>query len=266
MARKRREEECQATEAWLLSFGDMMSLLCVFFILLFAMANTDLKTFQQIALALRAAFNLGSTTAAVIGEASSTVSSSTAAPIFPENLPPQRKDFVRVSAEMATLAKRLGIEGDISVNMNMEGIIISLSEKLVYEPGSAELRPEALEVLDEVAKLLQPINNAIRVEGHTDNIPTNSPLYPTNWELSVARAVTVVRYLTEEGEIAPERILAAGNAEFKPLVPNTSRANRALNRRADIVIIYETDSRQFSISLPSSPETAAEGGAADVEP
>jgi chemotaxis protein MotB len=263
MARKEQAEEQVDGGAWLVTYSDLVTLLLVFFVVLYAMANTDLKNFRQIAESLRVAFNgVGDPqSTAIVGESKSVTSPSmSAAPLFFENLPPKRRDFIRVSTELTTLAKQLGVEGDISVNMNMEGIIISLSEKLVYEPGSAELRPEALEVLDEVAKLLEPIDNGVRVEGHTDNIPTNSPLYPTNWELSVARAVSVVRYLIEGGGIAPERLLAAGNAEYKPLVPNDNRANRALNRRADIVIIYPTDSRQFSITLPgsqnSTPETA----------
>ena len=107
-------------------------------------------------------------------------------------------------------------------------------------------------MLDEIVGVLQTIDNPVRVEGHTDDIPTNNPLYPTNWELSSMRAVSVARYLAEEGGIAPERLSASGNAEFKPLVPNDSRNNRMINRRADVVVIYPTDSRRFSVTWPPS--------------
>jgi len=232
------------------TFADMMSLLCVFFILLYAMANTDLKNFQRVAAALREAFNLGSTPA-IIGDSGNMGSSTIQAPVFPQEMPLKQQQFMQTNAKMAALATEMGLGGQISVNMSVEGIIISLSESLVFEPGSAELRPEAREVLDEVAEILGPLQNGIRVEGHTDNIPTNSPMYPTNWELSALRAVSVVRYLAEEGGINPNRLAAAGNAEYKPLAPNTNRENRALNRRADIVIVYPGgDDGRYSVTLP----------------
>jgi chemotaxis protein MotB len=251
---KQVEEGGLTGDEWLTSYGDLVTLLLVFFVVLYSMANTDLKNFEKIALSLRAAFNnSGEVTTAVIGEANGVTSSGqmASAPLFTDKLPTKHRDFVRVSTELATFAQQLGVAGEISINMNLEGIIISLSENLVFEPGSADLRPEAEEVLNHVANILQEIDNPVRVEGHTDDVPTNSPLYPSNWELSVMRSVTVVRYLTEELGIAPERFTAAGSAEFKPLVPNTSRENRAMNRRADIIIIYPGESRQFSISLPN---------------
>ena len=243
-------------EKWMGTYGDLVTLLLVFFVVLYAMANTDLKNFQKIAWSLRVAFNgVGEETAsAVVGDANSATTSTdvAAAPLFSDSLPSKRRDFVRVSTELTSVAQELNVDGDISINMNMEGIIISLSEHLAFEPGSPELRPEAEEVLDQIVDILQTIDNPVRVEGHTDDIPTNNPLYPTNWELSTMRAVSVVRYLTEEGGIDPKRLSAAGNAEFKPLVPNDSRANRMMNRRADVVIIYPTESRRFSVSWPSS--------------
>jgi chemotaxis protein MotB len=258
MARKGKhiDEEGGKGEGWLITYSDLVTLLLVFFVVLYAMANTDLKNFMKVALALRVAFDgIGEApAAALVGDSKSTASTSdvAAAPLFFDNLPLYRRDFIRVSTELTTLARELEIEGDISINMKLEGIIISLSENLVFEPGSTILRPEAVTVLDRVAEILQGIDNQVRVEGHTDDIPTNSPLYPTNWELSAIRAVTIVRYLIEEKGIAPERFSAAGRAEYDPVVPNNSRANRALNRRADVVIVYPGDSRRFSITTPAS--------------
>ncbi|MCB0191858.1 MAG: flagellar motor protein MotB [Anaerolineae bacterium] len=243
-------------EKWLGTYGDLVTLLLVFFVVLYAMANTDLKNFQKIAWSLRVAFNgVGEEPAAgVVGDANSATTSTEAAsaPLFTDSLPSKRRDFVRVSTELTSFARELNVDGEISINMNLEGIIISLSERLAFEPGSSELREEAKQVLDEIVGVLQTIDNPVRVEGHTDDIPTNNPLYPTNWELSSMRAVSVARYLAEEGGIAPERLSASGNAEFKPLVPNDSRNNRMINRRADVVIIYPTDSRRFSVTWPPS--------------
>ncbi|MCB0210191.1 MAG: flagellar motor protein MotB [Anaerolineae bacterium] len=243
-------------EKWLGTYGDLVTLLLVFFVVLYSMANTDLKNFQKVAWSLRVAFNgVGEEPAsAIVGDANSATTSTevASAPLFTDNLPSKRRDFVRVSTELTSFARELNVDGEISINMNLEGIIISLSERLAFEPGSSELREEAKQVLDEIVIILQTIDNPVRVEGHTDDIPTNNPMYPSNWELSSMRAVSVVRYLAEEGGIAPERLSASGNAEFKPLVPNDSRNNRMINRRADVVVIYPTDSRRFSITWPTS--------------
>ena len=253
--RKKVAEAGQDGEKWLTSYADLVTLLLVFFVVMYAMANTDLKNFQKIALSLRLAFNgVGDQQPTVIvseKQSAASQSQTASAPVFTDQLPTKRRDFVRVSTELTTFAQELNISGDIDIKMNIEGIIISLSDRLVFEPGSAELRPEALEVLEKVANIIQNVDNSVRVEGNTDDVPTNSPLYPTNWELSVARAVTIVHFMTEEGGIAPDRLKAAGNAEFNPVVPNDSRANRVLNRRADIVIIYPGESRRFSVIPPS---------------
>lgn len=255
MAKKKQEEEQPPAEGWLTSYADLMSLLLIFFILMFAMANSDLKNFARVAEALRLAFsgvgnNPNASVLQDINNAANKEGSAASAPIFFDRLPTRQRDFIKASTELTILAEQLGVGGQISVNTNYEGVIISLSDELVFESGQATVRPEAAAVLDKVVEILLTTDNRVRVEGHTDDIPTNSPLYPSNWELSVARAVSIVRYLSEVGGVPPERVTAAGKAEFDPLVPNTNRANRARNRRADIVMIYNNASRQFSINLP----------------
>ncbi len=263
MAKKKKCEDCPTMEAWVVSWADMMSLLLVFFMVLYAMANTDLKNFAAVAASLRQAFNsigLQSSTALISNEGSTSSPSVSAAPIFPKMLPPRQRDFVRVSTEMTVLAKQLNIGGEIDVSMTLEGMIISLSNELAFNPGSAKLLPEAKPVLDKVADFLRNSDAHIRVEGNTDDIPTNNPIYPTNWDLSVARSVAIVRYLAEEGGIAPNRLMAAGNGEYNPLVPNVDRESRHRNRRADLVIVYPSGSRQFSvggIDLPPINEALA---------
>lgn len=256
MARKKREEQESNPLEWLVTYGDMVTLMLVFFIVLYAMANTDLQNFQKIALSLRLAFNGASQTNSIMqtpnDAAQSNPDQSNAAPIFFDSLPPKHRDFVKISSELTAFAQELNVQGDISINMTMEGIIISLSEKLTFEPGETTLRPDVSEVLDKVVDLLAPIDNKVRIEGHTDSIPTNSPMYPSNWELSVLRAVSVVNYLQNEGGIAPERLQAAGNAEYDPIVPNDTRENRGRNRRVNIVIIYPGESRQISLDMPPS--------------
>lgn len=264
-AKKRQHEEHENEERWLITYADMITLLMVFFIVMYSMANTDLKKFAEVARSLAAGFNLGIGTSA--GALIGTNSGGGAATFF-KRLPAKQRDFALMTAELSAFASEAGMLGEISVNMTMEGIIISLSNALLFEPGSAELRPESAQTLHKVAEVLNTTDHPVRIEGHTDNIPTNNPLYPTNWELSVARAVSIVRYLIEKENVSPTRLSAAGFAEFKPKVANDSRANRAINRRADIVILYPEQGRKFMLGTPAheatpTPTTAAAIGRLD---
>ena len=248
MGKHKGHAEKENSERWLVTYADMITLLMVFFIVMYSMANTDLKKFAQVAQSMQVAFNvvgMGKGAGLLGGGGASHKPS-----LFFQNLPARQRDYVSVSADMSAFAQQAGIEGQISVNTNVEGIIISLSDAMVFEPGSAELRPESKETLGKIAAILSTMPNRVRVDGHTDNIPTNNPLYPTNWELSVARAVSIVRFLSEEEGIDPNRLSAAGHAEFKPITDNTTRNNREMNRRADIVIIYPESSKSYSIDLP----------------
>jgi chemotaxis protein MotB len=257
--RKHTPEEHENEERWLLTYSDMITLLMVFFVVMFSMANTDLKKFAQVAESMSVAFhvvNIGIKPGAAIVGKTKGGNSQHPSPNFFETLSPRQREFVSVTSELTAFASQANLKGDISVNMNMEGVIISLSNGLIFEPGSAELKPESRETLHKIAEVLRTIDNPVRIEGHTDNLPTDDPRYPTNWELSVARSVSIVRYLVEQEGIAPERLLAAGHAEFAPIVQNDTRSNRTLNRRADIIIIYPNESRLVSIKNTPASTTA----------
>ena len=247
---RQQHEGHESGERWLITYADMITLLMVFFIVMYSMANTDLKKFAQVAESMQIAFHtlgVGAGKGGVLEKAKPGPDGSSVL----KNLSPMQRDFVSVSADLSAFAAQAGIEGQINVNTNVEGIIISLSDALTFESGSAELREEATQTLHEIAKVLRTTENRIRVEGHTDNLATNNPLYPSNWELSAMRAVAIVRFLIEHEGIAPSRLSAAGYAEFKPVAANDTRANRALNRRADIVIIYPQSSRQYTLEKPA---------------
>ena len=255
---RQQPESHEGSERWLITYADMITLLMVFFIVMYSMANTDLKKFAQVAESMQIAFNVSGVGAGKGGILDGKDEMETG-PSIMDKLPARQHDFVSVSADLSAFASEAGLEGEISVNMTMEGIIISLSDALAFAPGSAELRPEAMETLHKVAAVLQTTENSVRIEGHTDNVSTNSPMYPTNWELSATRAVSIVRYMIEHEGIHPSRLSAAGYAEFKPVAGNESRANRALNRRADVVIIYPESSRQFSLGAPDDLSKAGKG-------
>jgi chemotaxis protein MotB len=131
-----------------------------------------------------------------------------------------------------------GSQGDIEVSMSPDGVIVSIYGVLLFDSGVADLRPQGRDLLAKVADSLRPLDYNIRVEGHTDNIqPDGTGPYPTNWELSTARAVTVTHYLADNGQIAASRLGAAGYAEFRPVASNATRDGRLRNRRIDLVLV-----------------------------
>lgn len=147
-------------------------------------------------------------------------------------------DSIRVdlAAEFAALRLRES-ELQIDVTRSPRGTIVSLAEAGSFAPGDAQLSPAAIRAIGDLAALLQSQPHQIRVEGHTDDRPIRNQRFASNWELSTARATRVVQWLVEDGRIAPERLSAAGYAEYRPRVANTEPEGRARNRRVDIVVL-----------------------------
>jgi chemotaxis protein MotB len=125
---------------------------------------------------------------------------------------------------------------DIKLMITGRGLVIHLPEFLFFITGEAQIRPEAEPLLDRLAGLLRKIPNHVVVEGHTDDRPINTPEFPSNWELSVHRATSLVRYLVEKQHLDPARFAAAGYGEHAPLTSNDEETGRRVNRRVDIVI------------------------------
>ncbi len=121
-------------------------------------------------------------------------------------------------------------------------IYVDIKEAILFDSGSNEIKDSGLLVLEKIEGILNEFDNEIVIEGHTDNVPINNALFASNWELSTGRSVAVLRYLTEEGDIAPTRISATGYGEHKPIVENTNPENRAINRRVNILIIFDEES------------------------
>ncbi|HEY66270.1 MAG TPA: flagellar motor protein MotB [Caldilineae bacterium] len=228
---------------WLLTYADLITLLLAFFIVMYASSKSDLERFHEVVAAIQRGFGVGVNILPAGGGTGILPEQGRGTIPLPE-LSQRSKDFIAISEILAARTAAQGTGRFVAVNMRREGIAITLSGALLFPSGGTELSPESIEILDEIARFLAPLPNQIRVEAHTDDLPTNDPRYPTNWELSVARAVTVVRYLIEHGNIQPERLIAVGRAEYDPLFPNDSREHRALNRRADIVILYPPEEEE----------------------
>ena len=243
------------SERWLVSYADFITLLMVLFVVLYSMGQTDIKRYKQLADSLRAAFSGGPNRVVdpLIDQSGGTKEEQ-ASPIVVPGIPSSPVDTVEVAGRLTDMLAASNLGGSVSVQNNIEGVLISLSEKLLFSPGSAELQAEAYPVLDAIIEMVLPLDNDIRVVGHTDDTPPDNSRYETNWDLSVGRAVMIVNYMVAAG-VAPERLTASGQGEYRPILPNDSPENRLMNGRADIIVVYPVNTEVIDLdwTMDSNP-------------
>ena len=234
--RKKAEEtkvETAGMMRWLLTYADMITLMLALFIILFAMSSVNRVKFQQFAHDVSGGFdNQWAVNQPPNGgeNGQQTFSSSSTIP--------------SIQKELQRYVDRNHLQSRVQIHMDHRGLVITLlSDKSYYDSGSAELRPDAKKILDEVDVFLRKNSNLIRVEGNTDNVPIATASFPSNWELSTARAVNVVRYLVEQDHLNPTRISAAGYGQYRPRTDNSTPEKRQENRRVDIVLLNANLSR-----------------------
>ena len=251
MRRNRRnlktEENDYGAPAWMVTYGDMVTLVLTFFVLLYSFSSINLERFQEVMSAIQHSF-MGRTGILMgpteIGAAEGQrIDIAELTGEIEESLTEQEVALLEMMAELEetyeqvrVFLQRAGLEDDILLHMEERGIVMELPERILFDTGRAELKADFLPTLDLLAELLSGLRNQIIVEGHTDNVPIRTFLYPSNWELSVARAVSVTRYLVEEHNMDPERFLATGYGEYHPIADNETAEGRARNRRVSIVI------------------------------
>ena len=235
MSRKNAHAEEHPDERWVISYADLVTLLLGFFILLYATADQNTTKMESLARGLSSAFNVP----VKEGVGGGTLFDGGTGII------PERNDRADLPLDLEAVRKIIqkesqdgGVEGKIAVEKGQDRIILRLADNLVFSSASADIRPEARPILAVVAKALQHNGNEVSIEGHTDNIPLAIDRYPSNWELSSARATAVLRALTEEYGVDAKRVFAAGYGEHRPIASNLTPEGRAVNRRADIVILY----------------------------
>lgn len=208
--RKKREEiEHFQRDRWLISYADLVTLLLALFIVLFAASNQERA--KQIAESFSAQ-NLG-------GDG-----------ILPENNSVKKSETVKVITENPILMQK------VKMQQTEKGLVVSLSEAGFFAPGEATMNNESDEVIDSLANSLNKTQFQVRIEGHTDSIPISNSQYASNWELSTARAVSVLQKLTERG-INSERLSVSGYGGFRPIADNSTAEGRAQNRRVDVVVL-----------------------------
>lgn len=242
---------------WMVSYADFLTLLFVLFVILYSMGQTDLEKYKEMAQSFEKAFSIGGggPTRVVdpqINRLGNNDEESEPAPIVIEGIPRQTSTGMDVADELTQMLSQSELANEVSIQNNIEGVLISVSEKLLFKSGTAELHTDAYEVLDVLVEMLLPLENEIKIVGHTDNTPPLDELIPDNWVLSTLRAYTIVEYFVSNG-IDPTRLVAAGRGEYQPIFPNDTPEHKELNSRAEIIVIYPQDVQdliQLDLSAP----------------
>jgi chemotaxis protein MotB len=229
MARKKKEE-CKAPPAWLTSFGDLMSLLLTFFILLYSMSTISLEKFYQAIKGIIEAFGGHY----VVYE--ERVIKGKNVPVEMPNMYPKMKSRKEIEEKLSEIRKSLeqmGIKAEVA--KFGQTIRLRINTDRLFPPGSDKPYPQAIPLIMELCKKLKELELPITIEGHTDNTPIRSKRFPSNWELSAARATAVLRLFLQCG-YDPKKLSAAGCGQYHPVAPNDTPEGRAKNRRIEIVI------------------------------
>ncbi|MBA3823820.1 MAG: flagellar motor protein MotB [Ktedonobacterales bacterium] len=247
MARKKKAAPKENGERWLLTYADLITLLMVFFVMLFAMSKTDVQKFNALAASLRRAFNVNVLQGQQPVSISPDNGGSSLNVIEQQNL--QQIEHILEQVRQSISAN----PNQISAQVTKDGIAVTISGALLFYNGTNQIKPDGIKLLGSLATYLKGLPNDIRVEGHTDDIPVESAQYPTNWELSSARAVAVVRFLVDINQLPPKRLSAVGFGQYQPIVPNDSREHREANRRAVLVILYGGGAAQAGVTPTPKP-------------
>jgi chemotaxis protein MotB len=259
MARKKRGKphEEEASEAWLLPYSDLMTLLLALFICLFAISQTDETKMTQMAQAFSAAFNMGGPS--FFDKAGPSVSRM--ADILVDDdygndaYIRENQQLEAVKRELDEYISQNNLQNELSTELAEEGLMIRIKEKALFPSGSAELVGDSQRIGPVVAGLLANISQRVMISGHTDNVPINTPRYPSNWELSAQRSLNFMRYLLDlQPQMNPARFSSVGYSEYHPIASNDTDEGRTQNRRVEILI-----SRTYSFNQAAEELKAIRG-------
>lgn len=231
MPRRKKKGDDVNTNGWMDTYADTITLLLTFFILLYSISAVDSEKLKQLNHALKSSLK-GTTEVSEVKDI--------------KDLEVKTKDPKSGNTEYEDLAKKLnntieknGLTKVIKLRKEDRGIVLQLDETILFEPGKADLKENNKEVLETITTIINEHDNDVLIEGHTDNVPMNNKEFASNWELSAARALSAVTYFVHDKQIDPMRFSVKGYGEYKPLVPNDTPENRAINRRIDILMVEQ---------------------------
>lgn len=270
MARRKPEDPpAPGAPAWMATYGDLMTLLLCFFVLLFSMSTVDAIKYNQVAESFAQTFSIFSAGATAIGDGvllSNGVSQLNELDKYidsmgqseqGEDLDEEEKsaservedekliESEKLAEKIEESVKEENIDKEVDISFTSEYVFLTLNGAFMFESGSAEIREEAVEMLGKVGIILENYAESIvEIEGHTDNIPISSAVFPSNSYLSSARAISVFEFFVENTTLSPAIIKHAGRGEYNPIADNTLPEGRARNRRVEIKIYHELSTYQ----------------------
>lgn len=241
MSRQRSGRKMKGTDMssppWMTTYSDMVTLLLCFFVLLFSFASIDVDRFREILRSIQLSLGYQSIISSPVSPP----------PTLEEELPKgedQEEEELReklaeakeLESKVITFLEEAGLEEQVSTRREEWSVIMELPDQVFFDRGKADLKAEAIAILDKLAGFFRDLPYTVIVEGHTCNLPISTREFPSNWELSVVRAVRVTRYLVEERGLDAKRFIATGYGEFRPIASNDTAEGRARNRRVSFVI------------------------------
>jgi len=251
----KKKEHKANHERWLISYADFITLLFAFFVVLFASSQADKKKQVQVARAVQnafaelAAFDPGSKTLSISQDGGAASEGNKPIPMVTEQTAEQLKKAIDKLVADQVGQGRLSA-GSVTTRITPDGLVISLHDAGFFASGSAEVNPSSMHILSTIVDALP--NRAVRIEGHTDNVPIHTLQFATNWELSTARASAIARFIIERGHFDPAKLSAAGYAEFHPVASNATEDGRTQNRRVDIILLTGQSAAQAAAAAAST--------------
>ena len=248
MAKKKKPEEHENLERWMVSYSDFVTLLFATFVVLYALSQVDLSEYTKLEDGMKKAFNnpsLISGQVSIFDNQGTTILDNTSAdsfvaPLMLEYVSQKYEEqaYKEIKEKIEQMTKNGDLEG-VEAKITNEGLVITFKNDFVFFSGSAALTEKATKLLDNIGATISEkfALHYIKVEGHTDNQPINTYLYPSNWELSSARSSSIIRYLSSRFKFMPNIFSAVGYADTRPIADNSTEQGRAKNRRVEILIL-----------------------------
>ncbi len=238
MSKRNKHHEEHIDETWLIPYSDMLTLLLALFIVMFSMSQIDKEKYEQVKEQFNLIFAGGSNI--MENDGNSILPLQPVATQASNGKSDEKKEDDKMKEIKELLEKTVSKEGysnKIAFVLDEEGLDISIQDSVLFESGDANIMQNVSPVLTSIAKSLSDIDNNIRVLGHTDNIPIKNDKYRSNWDLSAMRAINVMQFLVDSGNLQQNRFTVQGNGEFSPKYDNSTAEGRAKNRRVEIIVV-----------------------------
>jgi chemotaxis protein MotB len=269
MARRVKPPEPENHERWLVSYADFITLLFAFFVVMFASSQVDKGKQQQVADSVKRALDdgqLASAISGILGGAADTKGQGNAmmrgpggsqktkdGPTAPSD-PPKPATLAELAPAARELSERLKEDirsGKLQIQLTNRGLVVSLRQAAFFPSGDDQVDPKVYESIGKIAEVVKPFPNPIRLEGHTDSVPISTARFKSNWELSAARAISMMELLTTRFSIGSANVAIAGYADTIPVGDNATDEGRALNRRVDVVLLAQSGMEREPSAKPS---------------